>query len=312
MNIKNVYDQLVIERKSISELSKIYHKRAQYIRNELYSAYGKSTIKSITKSIQIERMVKTNTGVKRGPRDPKIVEKIRQSNIEAWKNNDEMKEKSRQNMIKYCAPKNQTESAKLKRVESRKRNNTEWHTDETKLKISNKSKNRKFSENSKLKMSKSAVKRGRTQPDGWTHSQKTKDLLSEITRNQWKSGIHKPTFKSKGHSEVEQLLIDLGYDIISEYFIEGKPYDIFVKSLNLIIEYNGTYWHYDNRIFDENYFDKSKNRYAKDVWEYDKCKIQTAIDNGYNLTVIWQSDFESLDVINKIKFIKNKINEYEV
>jgi len=312
MNVVEVYNQLVNNHKSIPELSKIYHKRSQYIRNQLYSAYGKSTIKSITKSIQIERMVKTNTGVKRGPRDPKIVEKIRKANIESWKNNDEMKKKSRENMIKYCAPKSQTESAKEKRVISRKKNNDEWHTDEIKRKISNSAKGRIASHQTRAKQSVSAIKRGVNFPIGWGHSQKTKDKLSEITKKQWEIGIHKPTFKSKGHIEVEHILTELGYDIVSEYFIKGRPYDIFVKSLNLIIEYNGTYWHYDSRVFDENYFDKSKNRYVKDVWEHDKHKIQTAINSGYCILVIWQFDFESLDDVGKIKFIKNKINEYKI
>lgn len=226
MNIDEVYNQLVNERKSIPELSKIYHKRAQYIRNELYSAYGKSTIKSITKSIQIERMVKTNTGVKRGPRDPKIVEKIRQSNIEAWKNNDEMKEKSRQNMIKYCAPKNQTESVKLKRVESRKKNNTEWHTDETKLKISKSWQNRIVSESTKCKMRKSAINR--------------------ISEAKFNGGQIIPSYNPSSIPIIEAKARELGITDLQhaenggEFYIKELGYwvDGYSKEKNIVIEYD--------------------------------------------------------------------------
>lgn len=226
MNIEEVYNQLVNSRKSIPELSKIYHKRAQYIRNELYSAYGKSTIKAITKSIQIERMVKTNTGVKRGPRDPKIVEKIRQSNIETWKNNDEMKEKSRENMIKYCAPKSQSESARRKRVQTRKSNNDEWHTDEVKLKISKSWQNRIVSESTKSKMRIAAI-----------------DRISESAFN---GGQVIPNYNPSSIPIIEAKARELGITDLQhaenggEYHIEELGYwvDGYSKEKNIVIEYD--------------------------------------------------------------------------
>ena len=65
-------------------------------------------------------------------------------------------------------------------------------------------------------------------------------------------------------------------------------YDI--KHKDCIIEFNGDYWHCNPRVYDS---DKIiiGNRTAKDIWEKDKKKIQTAIDLGYRVMIVWECDF---------------------
>lgn len=58
-----------------------------------------------------------------------------------------------------------------------------------------------------------------------------------------------------------------------------------------IIEFNGDYWHCNPKIYGENFYNKVKQLYAKDIWEYDKTKIDLC--NKYNIKTltIWESEY---------------------
>ena len=221
-----LYTKLVEGRYSIDDMCKIYHKRPTTLRNILYGAYGKSHILEITKQISIERLKKTMTGTKRGPRDPKVIEKIRQSNIEHWKNNDDRRELSRKLMIENCTPKSQSETVKRKRVDSRKRNNTEWHTDEVKLKLGKHWVGRKHTDDSKLKMRTSAINR-----------------ISEVHFN---GGQVIPNYNPSSIPIIEQKANELGITDLQhaenggEFYIKELGYwvDGYSKEKNIVIEYD--------------------------------------------------------------------------
>jgi very-short-patch-repair endonuclease len=76
-----------------------------------------------------------------------------------------------------------------------------------------------------------------------------------------------------------------------------KVFDIYIPSLNLLIEVNGDYWHYNPELYDAEYFDESRGMYVKDKWANDKEKLVNAQAEGYNTIVLWQKnlveDFES-------------------
>ncbi len=209
--------------------------------------------------------------------------------------------------------KNQTTEAKQKRVQSRKLNYPNWFTEEAKenhLKaVREHAKTRILSENTRKKMSDSAIARGNCKPVGWRHSDNTKNKLSEITKQMHIDGKFPPAFKSKGHSLLENAIINLGYNVTSEFRIGRNPYDLYISELNLLLEFNGTYWHLDPRIYNADYYDKSKDRFAKDVWDYDFKKMQNAIQNGYNIEVIWQQDLENCNDLHT--FILSIIKKYE-
>lgn len=217
-----------------------------------------------------------------------------------------LKEIFKSNMKTYCNPAAQTDEAKQKRAKS---NTGKKRTEETKNKIRNGNLGKECTFETKQKMSISAINRGNVLPVDFKHSKETKKKLSDITKLQWMNGIHKPKFKSTGHSEIESILVSLNYNVINEYIIFGRPYDIYIPNLNLIIEFNGTYWHLDPRKYDINFYDKSKGRYAYQTWEIDKKKLDIAIDFGYNIVTVWQADFESTN--NKLEFIKEIIQYYE-
>jgi len=71
-----------------------------------------------------------------------------------------------------------------------------------------------------------------------------------------------------------------------------------------VIEYNGDYWHCNPKIYDKNFFNKNKKMSSEEIWEYDKIKIDSIVKEGYEVLVIWESDYKE----NKELAIQKCIN----
>jgi len=203
-----------------------------------------------------------------------------------------------------------TPEANKKRIESRKNNGTPWHTSETIKKIGDSNTGKIRSDETRLKQS--LLKLGIPRPNakGLKVSQEVKDKISNTVTYLHRIGTYPLKIKSAGHSEVEQVLIDLDYEVINEHRVGRYSYDIFIPQINTIIEYHGTYWHLDPNKYDINFYDKSKNRYAHEQWTIDDNRKAHAISNSIRYIVIWQAEWESLNKLQKIKKIKS-IVEYE-
>lgn len=75
-----------------------------------------------------------------------------------------------------------------------------------------------------------------------------------------------------------------------------------------VIEFNGDYWHCNPKYYNSNYFHKYLQKYAFEVWEKDKIKIDSISKIGYDVLIIWESDYKNNkeEIIKKcINFIKN-------
>ena len=81
----------------------------------------------------------------------------------------------------------------------------------------------------------------------------------------------------------------------SEKFITnkntGKHFAFDFQYENKLIEFNGDYWHCNPSKYSFDYFNKRKNMTAKEIWEYDKEKINTAESYGYKVLVVWESEY---------------------
>ena len=57
-----------------------------------------------------------------------------------------------------------------------------------------------------------------------------------------------------------------------------------------------------NRVgFFVDYFNQKKQKTSKELWEYDKNKIDLIKEKGYNLEIVWESDLkEDHKLINKL------------
>ncbi len=92
-------------------------------------------------------------------------------------------------------------------------------------------------------------------------------------------------------SEVFYLLF---YKYITNILICQIFFKIFfyIPEYNLLIEYNGDYWHCNPAKYKENYFNTKKNKTASEIWEYDKNKLYLSKKEGYYCEVIWETDYK--------------------
>ena len=96
---------------------------------------------------------------------------------------------------------------------------------------------------------------------------------------------------SKQHAILKSKTNYYVYDIISN---------------NKIIEYNGDYWHANPKKYisdDILKFPGGKQVQAQHIWDKDQKKLQYARDQGYEVLVVWESDFKK----NKEMVIKECI-----
>ncbi len=121
---------------------------------------------------------------------------------------------------------------------------------------------------------------------GWHHKESSKKLLSDIAKEQWRTGVHKATYISKGQREVESMLQQLGYKTQLEKIVDGRPFDVWIVDSKLLFEFNGTFWHRDPRKY------KKTDDMVKDVWKRDVEKRTIGEKNGYTVITIWQMDWE--------------------
>ena len=98
----------------------------------------------------------------------------------------------------------------------------------------------------------------------------------------------------------------MGYNIITEYRISNKPFDICLPEQKILFEFNGTYWHLDPRVYEYNFYDKSRKIHAWQIWHKDKLKTMCAIKRGYRVIPVWQIDWDSKH--DKTQFLREVIN----
>ena len=140
--------------------------------------------------------------------------------------------------------------------------------------------------------------------------EETRIKLSKLMKERIASGHIKGYIRSKAEDELINILKNKNILVEPNYLLEGKIFDLYIPSFNLLIEYNGDYWHCNPKKYDANYFNIKKNKTAKELWEYDANKLYLAKKNAYNCEVIWETEYKNnkyiiLDLIDKYN-IKNK------
>lgn len=131
-----------------------------------------------------------------------------------------------------------------------------------------------------------------------------KKIQSETAKKNQSLGLLKYAPISAPEKEIKTLLESMGFKVQSQYPIESLHYDLFVKEKNLLIEYNGDYWHCNPDKYSSDYINKKKNMSAEQLWKQDENKKNLAISNNFNFIVIWESDYKK----NKEKEINKILN----
>jgi len=98
---------------------------------------------------------------------------------------------------------------------------------------------------------------------------------------------------SKSENDFFTFIKKIYPNSISQKYITSKPFDVFIPDLNLLIEYNGDYWHCNPAKYNADYYHQKKLKFAHEIWEYDKNKIYIAESLNYFCITIWESDFKN-------------------
>lgn len=113
---------------------------------------------------------------------------------------------------------------------------------------------------------------------------------------------------SKIEMIFEKFLTDLGIPVKSQYQIGYKFYDFIIPGTNILIEFDGDYWHCNPKKFPNGPEDRAqKNAIVNDLY-----KDKLAASNGFNLIRVWESDFKEhpRSVAKRIKqIIKEQIEK---
>ena len=106
---------------------------------------------------------------------------------------------------------------------------------------------------------------------------------------------------SKGEIIFEKILKKEGINLKAQHKINYKFYDFIIEGTNILVEYDGCYWHCDPRQYPNGPEDNiQKKGILNDIY-----KNKLALANGYTLIRIWESDFKEnpKKVAEKIKKI---------
>ena len=120
------------------------------------------------------------------------------------------------------------------------------------------------------------------------------------------------TNSSKMEVEFLTKLIEYGFELDTQFKLKKGLdkkgcthyyyYDARLKDSNILIEFNGDYWHANPLIYKEDDLisTRSGKKLVKEIWERDKQKIKTAENNGFKVIIIWESEYLNLDTIELI------------
>lgn len=168
------------------------------------------------------------------------------------------------------------------------------HTDKSKQEISNSRKGKGVGNNNSMSNLTHREKARINLKKKWDNGEMehARKIMSDKLKETRKLGKIKSVIRSKKEKEIIKEIRKLGYKVEHSLRIDSKIYDIYIPKLNLVIEYNGDYWHCNPKKYKEDYYHQVKGKTAKELWEYDKVKIDLIRGNGYNLEIVWESDLK--------------------
>jgi ribosomal protein S27AE len=135
---------------------------------------------------------------------------------------------------------------------------------------------------------------------------KNNSMNKPEVKDKWVKKTTKYRLKSKTELYIYNKLKNTFPDIISTFYILTKPFDYYIPSKKLLIEYNGDYFHCNPTMYDDNYFNKKLNKTAKELWGKDKEKTLLGESKGYKVLTLWEKDYKE----KGFDFILNEIKKY--
>lgn len=134
---------------------------------------------------------------------------------------------------------------------------------------------------------------------GKNHSAESKKIISETQKQRYKDGVATIS-RNKISKPEKEIMVWLDTKIIkykSQFHILGisYTYDLYLPDLNLIIEFQGDYWHANPDKYPSGTFLKIVGKgpiLVDSIWERDKSKKESAEAAGFQVKYIWESDYK--------------------
>ena len=127
---------------------------------------------------------------------------------------------------------------------------------------------------------------------------------------------HKPKPISKLNIRVFHILNQANIRFQSEFplffadNIHYRSYDIRIN--NTLIELQGVFWHANPAKYKANdilHMPKGKTYKAQDIWSKDEEKRQLAIENGYNVIYLFESQMKQMSDADILTFIQTNLKK---
>ena len=115
------------------------------------------------------------------------------------------------------------------------------------------------------------------------------------------------TGRSKIEHEMSDLIISL-YGGLKNVGVNGWCCDYVNHDRQIIVEFFGDYWHHNPEKYDRNFVNNFTKRSSEEVWLRDARKLNELRESGFNVVVIWESDWRNKkeDSLNRIKDAFNR------
>lgn len=101
---------------------------------------------------------------------------------------------------------------------------------------------------------------------------------------------------SAAEKEIVKFLTESGMEVDPQFSLfdtnKTKQYIYDVRCGNKIIEYHGDWWHCNPNLFKPDYFHPRIHLTSEAIWARDKNKEDYAVNQNYELLVIWETDYK--------------------
>ena len=143
---------------------------------------------------------------------------------------------------------------------------------------------------------------------GKIHSKESKQAISvnmskhikNIGASEWSSHFGKFNGRSKSEVECyEEIKNTVCADLKANVNVDKYVVDMLYK--NCIIEYNGDYWHCNPLIYEDDFYNKTTKKYAKEIRLTDASRQNDLQMMGYSILIIWESEWKK----NKLAILEN-------
>lgn len=147
---------------------------------------------------------------------------------------------------------------------------------------------------------------------GNKHTDEFKKRMSAIKSGQYERGEIKISGSkiSRNEKEIAAFLEKMGVEFVTQFHIKGLPYnyDFYIPECNLIVEFQGNYWHANPKIYRPGMLLRVQRKGltpVESIWERDFLKKSAAERSGYRVVYFWESDYKT----SGVEFISTLIRQ---